>query len=1137
MSSTSRTEVDRVKKELAELRRQVEGLRAALAQGDVDVAQRERRILELQQQVRESDRRNREKQEELEWVRAVAAEDQARLADELRAAAEELAATRGSAAFQVAEGMRRRIKRWFPAGTLRGRMASRGRRAAYRSLERRSRRRLAEQVSAEQLPAEASDPLTVALQTGTVPESTPQGYRNWIERHEPSGKELDRQRGSVARLPYRPTISILVPTWEPPLGLLWETIGSVVAQSYGRWEACLADGSADPSVRDALTELANSDKRIKVRLLDKNRGIGGNTNEAVAMASGQYVAFLDQTDLLAPFALYRVVEALNRNPDTDLLYSDWDLLSADGSARFNPFFTPEWSPDLLLSSNYVAHLLVVRRELVNQVGGFRPEMDGAQDWDLALRITEQSDRISRIPQVLYHWRTDPSSTVFSLRPKPEAALRQERAVQEHLDRNNERGQVVRDEVGMLRVRWTPADAPKVSIIIPTKHNRPLLQRCLAGISRSSYQNHEVLIVETAGRDPNREAWYRTLEKRFPFRVLWWAEPFNYSAVNNWAAREATGDILLFLNDDTEPLSPEWLDEVLGWLGREEVGVVGGQLVLEDDTIQHSGVVIGLDGFAEHLFRGMVPGSWSPLGSTEWYRDVTAVTGACLAVRRDVFEKAGGWDERFELCGSDVELCLRIRRAGLRAVVVPTVKLRHLEAATRGAHVPAEDYCVSFWHYQRYLYEGDPFFSPNLSPTHTVPNFKDAGDTPAIALVSRVIGRDLELKPPGNETDHAQAMARVCRVSQEDLLAISETQRSTAGRRDLRTVNWFIPDFENPFYGGIHTIFRFADHFKREYGVESRFVVIGTGPEEFIRSGLTVTFPGLADSEIYIAPQGAAGRLDAVPGSDAAVATLWVTAYPLAQWRGAERMFYFVQDYEPMFYPAGALYALAEETYRMGYYGIANTPPLKEIYESYGGRATAFTPCVDATVFNHEARTERRDGDPFTVFFYGRPGHPRNCYELAVEALRTVKEDLQDRVHIMTAGSWSALNGARKEPWIDRLGLIDYSETADLYRRCDAGLVLSVSKHPTYIPLQLMACGALVVANDNPANGWLLRDGENCLLAEPTAGRLAEILREGLLDLDLRAQLTARARQDIADRHVDWVPEMDRIFRFLCDPDS
>jgi GT2 family glycosyltransferase len=1043
---------------------------------------------------------------------------------QLEGVRQELDRTRSSPAYRVALGTARRARRWAPPATVRGWVLSKMRRAAYRRLERRVARR-PEAVSWEHL----EEPIAPAKAR-----VTPSKYLRWIHQHEPSEEEIAGQRDDLMQLPYRPLISVVMPTWKPDLALLNHTLQSLLDQTYDRWELCVADGASDIEARRLLSKFRRQDDRMGVRFLDRNQGISGNTNEALRMATGEFVAFVDQSDVLAPFALARVVEELNRNPGLDVLYSDWDVLSEDGHARFNPFFTPEWSPDLLLSTNYMTHLSVVRRSFVESVGGMRPEMDGAQDWDLLLRVTEQTDRVARIPGILYHWRADPSSAVLSLGAKPRAGDAQLRAIGERLRRTGEEGRVERTADGEIRVRWQIRGDPRATVIIPTRHNRELLERCLAALERSTYGNREVIVVETAGRDPEREAWYDQVAERFPIEVLWWERPFNYSAVNNLAAERATGDVLVFLNDDTEALTADWLEELVGWLQRDGVGAVGAQLLSDDGTIQHGGVVVGIRGFAEHLFRGLRPGGWTLMGSADWYRNVSAVTGACLAMSKGAFDRIGGWDERFELCGGDVELGLRLRKAGFRVLVNPFARLRHLEAVTRGSSIPVGDFGVSFWHYQRLLYSGDPYFNPNLSYQHTIPTLRTPEDVDRLSIVSDVLGRDVLPRAPGDARAEAEALVEACRIDPADQDAVARSHASVTGHHAVGTITWFVPDFENPFYGGIHTIFRFADHLQRVHGVKSRFAVIGTGPEEFFRSGLRVTFPDLSDSDVFIVPGGQDSDLRGLPESDAAVCTLWVSAYPMARWHGARRYFSFVQDFEPMFYPAGALFALAEETYRMGFYGVANTPPMKDIYASYGGTATSFTPCVDADIF-HDRRPPRKPDEPFTVFMYGRPGHPRNCYELAMAALRRVKASMGDRVRIVTAGSWSPSGGS--EPWLDHLGLLGYEETADLYRRCDAGLVLSVSKHPTYIPMQLMACGALVVANHNPANKWLLRDGRNALLAEPTADALAAALERGLSDESLRATLTARAVADIREAHSDWAPEIDRVYRFLCDPEN
>ncbi|MGH2692266.1 MAG: glycosyltransferase family 2 protein, partial [Actinomycetota bacterium] len=503
--------------------------------------------------------------------------------------------------------------------------------------------------------------------------------------------QLDEQRAAAGRLSYRPLLSVVMPSGDPEGDPMRGTIASVRSQTYDRWELCVASGAED----------------------------------AAASARGDYVAFLDPGDLLAPFALYEIAGALERDPELDVLYSDRDTISEETNVRTDPLFTPEWSPELLLSAGYMSHLLVVRRDAMREAGGIRPGLGPEQLWDLSLRLSERTQRIARVPKVLYHRRSE------HLEP------REGRAVREHLERTGRNGSVEGKSDGSVRIRWEVRGDPPVSLIIPTRHNRPLLERCLSGIERASYANREILVVETAPRETDREAWYEELSRKHPVKVLWWERPFNYSAVNNWAAAQASGDILLFLNDDTEAIGEDWLTELVGWAQQEEIGAVGAQLLNEDGTIQHGGIVVGLTGFAGQLFKFLRPGDGSLLGLTMWYRNVLAVTGACLAMRREVFDKIGGWDERYLLAGSDVELGLRLRRAGYRVVCTPFAQLRHREQATRGSEIPQQDFVTSFEDYREFLNEGDPYFSPNLSYDATIPTLT-TGDYSPMQTASAII---------------------------------------------------------------------------------------------------------------------------------------------------------------------------------------------------------------------------------------------------------------------------------------------------------------------------------------------------------------------------------------------------------------
>ena len=1070
---------------------------------------------------------------------------------EFNAAREELAAIRGSAGYRLLEGFRRAMRLLFPPGSIRGipyrafvklirktvlRLPALYRRL--RSLAGRSRR-LVKREGWRSFARKAARKVISRIKNRPVrPRAIAITYEQWIAANEPDAAELELQRKTASLLPARPLISLITPVWNPPLALLRETIASVTASTYDNWELCLVNGaSADPEVRRILDEAAAHDSRIKVRHLDENKGISGNSNEAIAMAAGDFVAFLDHTDILAPNALWEVAVLINRNPAVDCVYSDHDLLSESGR-RYEPLFKPEWSPEMLLSANFATHFCALRKELIDELGGLRGDLDGAQDWDLMLRVSEQTGCFSRIPKVLYHWRADSTSAVTSPDNKPYAVKAQDAALREHVERTGASAEVVREEHGWPRLKWHLTSQPKVSIIIPTRHNRKLLSKCLRSIARSSYTEWEVIVVDSADRNADREKWHAGMQTQVPYKLLWWQGPFNYSGANNLGAREASGEVLLFLNDDTEPLTSDWLEEMLGWLQQPEIGAVGARLVSPNGQIQHGGDILGLNGFADHLFTGCQPNEWTLAGSANWYRNFTAITGACLMTTRALFNDIGGFDENFMLCGSDVELCLRIRRRRLRIVCTPYAHVLHHERATRGTLDIGQDAFTSYWHYQSYLNGGYPYFSPNLSRFSSQPRLRHPDEPRPTAAVAPALGRNLTPYKQGaaKMEEEAAALVEWCQISPGEVEATKRLHEANAAPSEVRSINWFIPDFENPFYGGLHTILRFADHFKRNYGVQNRFIVLGTGPEPYVRSGIKAAFPSLEDSDIRFCSL-AEEDIRSQPEADASIATLWVTAYALSKFPNTKRKFYMVQDFEPVFYPGGTLYALSEATYRLGLYGLCNTLTLRDIYQNeYGGKGFGFIPAVDTSLF-HPPEGPRHPDDTLMVFLYGRPGHWRNCYELAIAALRRLKQRMKRKVRIVTAGSWVGSSDSESAYLVDNLGLLDYKETATLYRQCDAGLTLSVSKHPSYLPFELMASGAVVVSNYNPSGFWLLHNEENCLLAEPTAESLCAALERALTDDALRDRLAKQAVADIQANFADWPTQINNVYRYLCDPEG
>ncbi|HBE44061.1 MAG TPA: hypothetical protein DDW17_01075 [Deltaproteobacteria bacterium] len=551
-------------------------------------------------------------------------------------------------------------------------------------------------------------------------------YDIWIAKNEPDNTELAYQKEKT--FPVSPKISIVVPVYNTPKQFLIDMIESVINQTYPNWELCLADGmSKEPYVHEILNGYSKQDDRVKIKFLQNNKGIAGNSNEALSLATGDFVGFLDHDDLLPPFALYEIVKAINENPGVDFIYSDEDKVLEDGRVRFDPRFKPDWSPDTLRSHNYIAHFTVIRSDLLQKIGCFREGYDGSQDYDLILRAIEKADRILHIPKVLYHWRASGASAAGDPEAKPYAYEAAKKALKDHLDRNGIKG-VISDGIflGSYKVTYEIKDSPKVSILIPNKDHADDLSRCISSISsRSTYKNYEIIVIENGSNEKKTFQLYEKLKKMDQINVVNWNKKFNYSAVNNFGAQYAKGEILLFLNNDVEVINSDWMENLLQHAMRKEVGAVGAKLYYPDDKIQHAGIVIGMGGIAEHPHKYFHRKSQGYMKRLLFIQNVSAVTGACLMVRKEVFQEIGGFDEEFPLAFNDVDLCLRIRDKGYLVIFTPYVELYHHESKTRGYDDTLEkklrfqreiDLFKIKWN--KLLIEGDPYYNKNLTLNKT-----------------------------------------------------------------------------------------------------------------------------------------------------------------------------------------------------------------------------------------------------------------------------------------------------------------------------------------------------------------------------------------------------------------------------------
>jgi GT2 family glycosyltransferase len=523
----------------------------------------------------------------------------------------------------------------------------------------------------------------------------------WERFYRPTPDVLERQRATNGRFAYRPLASVVVPTFECDGQLLDKALRSVLAQSYENWEIIVCDdASPDVSEWELVKRRYGGEQRIRWLRDEVRAGIVGNTNRALAEARGDYVAFLNPDDELAPDALHRSVAALQEQRYA-LMYSDEDRIEQDEYGQFlhhTPCFKPDFDPDLLLSTNYIGHLVVVSRAVLSAMQGLRTGFDGAQDHDLLLRLSMDlpPDQVHHIPRVLYHRRV-PGQAVPLTANQQEGMRRAVVAVAEaHL---RERGvdAVVEphsDPVGQSRllanrVRWRlPSAPPKVSILIPTRDRRDLLEPCVESLLRAApaYPGVlEIMVIDNESSEAFALSYLRRLASISGVRVLRHSGKFNWSAINNAAAREAVGEVLIFLNNDTVVLTPDWCNELVANALRPEVGAVGARLLYQDGTIQHTGMLIGVEGIAGHESVGEPASAGGYLGRNQLLRDATAVTGACLATRRDVFMRpGGGFDElELQLAFNDIDYCLQLRAEGFRVVYTPYAVLYHLESKTRG----------------------------------------------------------------------------------------------------------------------------------------------------------------------------------------------------------------------------------------------------------------------------------------------------------------------------------------------------------------------------------------------------------------------------------------------------------------------
>ena len=555
---------------------------------------------------------------------------------------------------------------------------------------------------------------------GKKTEPTP--YEIWMSLNDPSEEELELQRN--AKFKINPKISILVPMYNTPVDMFNELVEYLINQTYTNWELCLEDGS--PEKNEKICEICNKDDRIKYNYTGNNLGIAGNTNEALKNATGDYIALLDHDDILPLNCLYEVVKAINEDPEIEFIYTDEDKITTMDKPRFDPHFKPDFAIDTLRSNNYICHFSVFRKDLMDKLGGERSKYNGAQDFDIILRMAEITDpkHIKHIPKILYHWRVHELSTAKAGGDaKPYAFEAGIPVIQDHLKRVGLEGKVTHGAtLGTYQTDYKVIGNPKVTILIPNRNEQKTLKVCIDSIiNKTQYQNYEIVVIENNSTEDSIFDYYKKIEEKNNIKVLYYPEKqFNYSKIINYGVKNTDGEYIVQLNNDTELITSDWLEKMIGMNQREDVGAVGVKLYYPDETIQHAGTIIGVYGVAGHVFKGLYKNTHGYFARDSHIQNLSAVTAACMMAKRSVYEKVGYMDEDFAVAFNDIDFCLKIIEAGYLIIYNPFVELKHYESKSRGAEDTPEkqkrfqneiDLFYKKWgHYKE---KGDPYYNINL----------------------------------------------------------------------------------------------------------------------------------------------------------------------------------------------------------------------------------------------------------------------------------------------------------------------------------------------------------------------------------------------------------------------------------------
>lgn len=871
--------------------------------------------------------------------------------------------------------------------------------------------------------------------------------------------------------------SIVMPVYNVEIKWLEKAIESVKRQNYVNWEICMADDcSTKEGVREYLKSV-ESDK-IKVAYLEKNQGISGASNAAAALATGDYIVLMDNDDAITYDALYEFLRKI-KETDADIVYSDQNIIDEFDNGR-EPLYKPDWSPDLFLSQMYIGHLLGFKKSLFDLVGGFRTEFNGSQDYDLVLRMIEHTDKIEHVSKVLYGWRDLPSSTATNPGSKPYAQTAGLNAIQSHLDRIYGEGKATAletEDLFVYDVRYHYDVMPKVSVIIPTKDHVDLLKQDIDSIEElTTYKDYEIIVLDNNSEKEESFKYFEEVQKQYSnVTVHKAAFEFNWSKLNNYGMTLAKGDVYVFMNNDMKLITPDWLERLAEKAMRDDVGIVGGLLLYEDDTIQHAGVVVGIRGWADHIYKGMKPVHYgSPYVSPMVTRNVTACTGALMAISKKVIERIGGFDEDFIICGSDIEICIRAYLRGYVNIYDPHIKLYHYESKSRDSYIPEVDFEMSAFAYRTYREEGDPYYNCNLDYNLT---------TPTVTNRNQFVKMESDVMRSINEKNSGTKMP-------ESEVAIAEILKYEFRKSDFseKRINLLVPSI-NPehVFGGISTALKFFEKLIEESGYCSRIILTDATPSRTALKQYKDKYTYVKASKDSDARHQIVGYSDrymqSIPVSenDYFMFTGWWTAYctqeaylEFTKETGIKpnKFINFIQDYEPGFYPWSSRYLLADSTYRNEYPQLAvfNSKLLHEFFIQNGYsfyKEYEFDPVLNGKLKEILEKNFGKVNKKKQILVYGRPSVDRNAFSIVVSSLKKWVENQKDieEWEILSAGEYHLpvdLGRGKELVSVGKLTIEQYAQTMlDTY----AGISLMSSPHPSYPPLEMSVFGIKVITNN------------------------------------------------------------------------